>query len=144
MLPWSCDDGKDPRLAKAASREYPGVDMLRVIHAFDIKEGVVEHSFIEWLDGRLDEITKRFGCLERKTWVFMDGINGDYEKGKPDRRPKYLSEAFWPSQDHADRFRQWLMSAEGKEFRKQWFGSVVNHTVLRYVAAAPDKPVTDD
>ncbi len=62
--------------------------MLRVIHAFDVRPGVVEHSFMEWLDGRLDEITKRFGCLERKTWVFMDGIKGDYEKAKPERRPK--------------------------------------------------------
>ena len=118
--------------------------MLRVIHAFDIKPGIVEKSFIEWLDGRLDEETKRFGCLERKTWVFIDGIHGDYDKGRPESRPKYLNEAFWPDQEHADRFRQWLMSAEGKEFRRQWFSSVINHTVLRYVDAAPDQPVTDD
>ncbi len=118
--------------------------MLRVIHAFDVKPGVIEHSFIEWLDGRLDEITKRFGCLERKTWVFLDGIHGDYGKGKPERRPKYLNEAFWPDQEYADRFRQWLLSEEAKEFRRKWFSSVANHTVLRYVEAGPPKPVTDD
>lgn len=118
--------------------------MLRVIHAFDVKPGVVEHSFIEWLDSRLDEITRRFGCRERKTWMFIDGIRGDYESGQAERRPKYLNEAFWPDQEHADRFRQWLMSAEGKEFRRQWFGSVTNHTVLRYVMATAPKPVTDD
>lgn len=118
--------------------------MLRVIHAFDIKPGVVEHSFIEWLDGRLDEITRRFGCLERKTWIFIDGIQGDYEHGKPERRPKYLNEAFWHDQEQADRFRTWLLSPEGAEFRKQWFGSVMNHTVLRYVNASDARPVTDE
>lgn len=118
--------------------------MLRVVHVFDVKPGVIEHSFVEWLDGRLDEITKRFGCVQRKTWVFIDGIKGNYEKGQPERRPKYLNEAFWPDQDHSDRFRQWLLSEEGKELRRKWFSSVVNHTVLRYVEAAPPKPVTDD
>ena len=118
--------------------------MLRVIHAFDIKPGVVETSFVEWLDGRLDDVTKRFGCVERKTWVFVDGIKGDYEKGRPERRPKYLNEAFWPDQEHADRFRQWLMSAEGKELRQRWFTSVINHTVLRYLDAPVGTPTTDD
>jgi hypothetical protein len=118
--------------------------MLRVIHAFDLKPGVVEHSFVEWLDARLDEVTKRFGCLERKTWVFIDGIRGDYDSGRPEQRPKYLNEAFWPDQKRADQFRQWLMSDEGKEFRRQWFTSVVNHTVLRYVEGSPTQPVTDD
>lgn len=118
--------------------------MLRIIHAFDVKPGVVEQSFITWLDGRLEEISKRFGCLERKTWIFLDGIHGDYEHGKAERRPKYLNEAFWPDQVHADRFRQWLMSEEGKEFRQQWFSSVVNHTVLRYVQGSSPWPSTDE
>lgn len=119
--------------------------MLRVIHAFDLKPGVVEEeSFVNWLDSRLDEVTKRFGCLERKTWVFIDGIRGDYEKGRPERRPKYLNEAFWPDQKHSDQFRQWLMSEEGREFRHKWFDNVTNHTVLRYVEAPVPRPVTDD
>ena len=118
--------------------------MLRVIHAFDVKPGIVESSFIEWLDSRLDEATKRFGCLERKTWLFVDGIHGDYDRGRPERRPKYLNEAFWPDQEHADHFRQWLMSPEGADFRKRWFTSVTNHTVLRYVEASFTSPVTDD
>lgn len=118
--------------------------MLRVIHAFDVRPGVVEDSFVEWLDGRLDEITMRFGCLERRTWRFIDGIRGDYEQGMPEARPRYLNEAFWPSQEHADRFRKWLLSDEGKEFRQQWFTSVTNHTVLRYVEAHPRAPTTDD
>jgi len=118
--------------------------MLRVIHAFDVKPEVQEASFIEWLDARLDETTKRFGCLQRKTWVFIDGIQGDYERGKAERRPKYLNEAFWPDQQHADQFRQWLMSVEAKAFRQKWFDSVKSHTVLRYVDAAPPSPATDD
>jgi hypothetical protein len=118
--------------------------MLRVIHAFDVKSGVHEATFIEWLDARLDEITKRFGCCERKTWVFIDGIQGDYEHGKTERRPKYLNEAFWPDQQHADRFREWLMSEEAKAFRQKWFDSVSSHTVLRYVEAGVPSAVTDD
>jgi hypothetical protein len=118
--------------------------MLRIIHSFDVKPGVVERSFIEWLDARLDEVTRRFGCLERKTWVFLDGIRGDYEHGVPEQRPKYLNEAFWPDQEHADRFRQWLMSPEGKALREEWFSSVRNHTVLRYVEAPVSGPATDD
>ncbi len=118
--------------------------MLRVIHSFDIKNGVEEIPFIEWLDGRLDEITKRFGCLERKTWVFIDGIHGDYESGKQEKRPRYLNEAFWPSQKNADQFREWLMSDEAKSFRQKWFTSVANHTVLRYVEVPLNGPVTDD
>ncbi len=118
--------------------------MLRVVHVFDVKPGVQETSFIEWLDSRLDEITRGYGCLERKTWVFIDGIHGNYTKGKPEIRPKYLNEAFWPSQQHADNFRKWLMSAEAKEFRETWFNSVQNHTVLRYVNGGAGHPVTDD
>lgn len=118
--------------------------MLRVVHVFDVKPGVQEASFIEWLDARLDEITMRYGCLDRKTWVFIDGIQGNYVQGRPERRPKYLNEAFWPSQKDADNFRKWLMSEEGKEFRQRWFDSVQNHTVLRYVNGDVPRPVTDD
>ena len=118
--------------------------MLRVIHAFDVKPGVHEASFIEWLDARLDEVDEALWMPQRKTWVFIDGIQGDYEHGKPERRPKYLNEAFWPDQQHADHFRQWLMSDEAKPFRQKWFESVKSHTVLRYVDGAPASPVTDD
>lgn len=107
--------------------------MLRIVHSFDLKPGVIEESFVNWLDARLAEITRKFGCLERKTWIFIDGIKGNYEQGTAERRPKYLNEAFWPDQRTADTFRQWLLSEEGKEFRRQWFDSVTNHTVLRYV-----------
>lgn len=118
--------------------------MLRVIHAFDVKPGVVESAFIEWLDTQLDQITSRFGCLERKTWVFLDGLQGGYERGSVERRPKYLNEAFWPAQENPDRFRQWLLSDEGREFRTRWFTSVTNHVVLRYLDASAPHPVTDD
>lgn len=118
--------------------------MLRVIHAFDIRPGIVEESFIEWLDSSLWEICRRFGSLERKTWIFIDGIEGTYEKGKPARRPKYLNEAFWPSQKDADAFREWLMSDDGKDFRKRWFDGIINHTVLRYVDFRPRDTVGDE
>ena len=118
--------------------------MLRIIHSYDVKPGVIEDSFVDWLDSRLEEITKRFGCQERRTWVFLDGIRGNYEKGKAERRPKYLNEAFWPDQRGPDQFRQWLLSSEGEEFRVRWFSSVKNHTVLRYVEGSLPHPAMDD
>ena len=70
--------------------------MLRLIHSFDVKSDVQVESFIEWLDHELWERSKPFGCLERKTWIYLDGIEGTYEHGKPAKRPRYLNEAFWP------------------------------------------------
>ena len=35
--------------------------MLRIIHSYDIKPGVVEHSFVEWLDSRLDVLEEQRG-----------------------------------------------------------------------------------
>ncbi|MDR7484835.1 MAG: hypothetical protein QN187_05830 [Armatimonadota bacterium] len=118
--------------------------MLRVIHAYNIKPGVDERSFVEWLDGRLDEITRRFGCIGRKTWVFLEGFEGTYDRPRPVRRPKYLNEAFWVGEEAANRFRQWLLSADGEEFRKRWFDSITDHTVLRYLDYGPPPATTDD
>ncbi len=37
-------------------------------------------------------------------------------------------------QASADRFREWLTDdPEGRAFHDKWFGSITNHTVLRYV-----------
>jgi hypothetical protein len=118
--------------------------MLRVIHAYNIKPGVEEQSFVEWLDGRLDEVTRRFGCVGRKTWVVLDGFEGTYERPRPIRRPKYLNEAFWVGEEAANNFRKWLLSPEGAELRTRWFDSIVDHTVLRYIDYEPARAVTDD
>lgn len=109
--------------------------MLRVVHLFDIKKGVSETSFIEWLDGQLDAAARRFGCVDRKTWVLVDGFTGTYRSKKPVKgRPKYVNEAYWTDQVSADQFREWLTGTEeGREMHDRWFSSIQNHTVLRYV-----------
>ena len=107
--------------------------MLRLIHSFDVKSGVEVESFIEWLDHELWVRSKPFGCIERRTWIYLDGIDGNYEQGKPARRPRYLNEAFWPHQQAAEDFRRWLLSDAATGFRRRWFDAVSNHTVLRYV-----------
>ena len=84
--------------------------MLRLIHSFDVKPGVEVESFVEWLDHELWVRSEPFGCTERKTWIYLDGIDGNYEHGKPARRPRYLNEAFWPHQQAAENFRVWLLS----------------------------------
>lgn len=118
--------------------------MLRVIHAFSVKPGIDELAFIEWLDGRLDEITRRFGCIERKTWVFLDGFEGTYERSREVRRPRYLNEAFWVGEQAANEFRRWLLSPDGAEFRQRWFDSITDHMVLRYLDYERTPAVTDD
>lgn len=118
--------------------------MLRVIHAYSIKPGVDERSFVEWLDSRLDEVTRRFGCVGRTTWVYLDGFQGSYERPAAVRRPKYLNEAFWVGEEAANNFRKWLLSDDGAALRKRWFDSITDHTVLRYVDYTPSPVVTDD
>ena len=118
--------------------------MLRVIHAYNIKPGVDEQSFVEWLDSQLDEITRRFGCVGRKTWVFLDGFEDSYDRPREVRRPRYLNEAFWVGEEAANNFRKWLLSDDGTTLRKRWFDSIVAHTVLRYVDYEASPAVTDD
>ena len=118
--------------------------MLRVIHAYYVKPGIDEEAFVEWLDSQLDEVTRRFGCIGRKTWVFLDGFEGTYDRHKDIRRPRYLNEAFWVGEEAANSFRQWLLSPEGEPLRRRWFDSITDHTVLRYVDYEPARVVTDD
>ena len=118
--------------------------MLRVIHAYNIKPGVDERAFVEWLDSQLDAVTKRFGCIERKTWIFVDGFEGTYERQRSIRRPKFLNEAFWVGEEAANGFRAWLRSADGAALRTRWFDSITEHTVLRYVDYAPSPLVGED
>lgn len=109
--------------------------MIRVVHVFDLKKDVHEPSFIEWLDARLDVVTRQFGCLERKTWILLDGFTGDYLNPRAvTDRPKYVNEAYWRDAESANRFRDWLTGTpEGRELHQRWFGALQNHTVLRYV-----------
>ncbi|MBI3997629.1 MAG: hypothetical protein HY355_01260 [Armatimonadetes bacterium] len=118
--------------------------MLRVVHVYSIKPGVDEQSFVEWLDSQLDEITRRFGCIGRTTWIFLDGFEGTYDRPRPARRPRYLNEAFWVGEEAANNFRKWLLSPEAEAFRKRWFDSIIDHTVLRYVDYQLSPVVTDD
>jgi hypothetical protein len=109
--------------------------MIRVVHLFDVKKGVNELAFVEWLDARLDEASRRFGCVDRKTWVLLEGFTGSYLQPHQVRdRPKYVNEAYWPDPDGPRQFREWLCKTpEGQEMHNRWFSSITNHTVLRYV-----------
>ena len=109
--------------------------MIRVVHLFDVKKGVNELAFVEWLDARLDEASRRFGCVDRKTWVLLEGFTGSYLQPHQVRdRPKYVNEAYWPDPDGPRQFREWLCKTpEGQEMHHRWFSSITNHTVLRYV-----------
>jgi hypothetical protein len=118
-----------------APYSHEEIAMLRVVHLFNVRKGVEESAFIEWLESRLGAATQKFGCLERKTWQLLDGFEGSYLRGRAVKnRPKYVIEAYWNDQQGADRFRRWLLeSAEGRELHDRWFGSVTDHTTLRYI-----------
>ena len=109
--------------------------MIRVVHLFNVKKGVSEAAFVEWLDAKLSNASQRFGCVDRKTWRLLDGFAGSYAHPKNlTDRPKYVNEAYWEDMDGPTSFRKWLTETpEGKEIHDRWFSSVENHTVLRYV-----------
>ena len=109
--------------------------MIRVVHLFNVKPGIEEQSFIEWLDARISEKTRQFGCVERKIWILLDGFEGSYLHPRPVKgRPKYVNEAYWRDQDGPAEFRNWLLNTEeGRECHDRWFGSITDHTILRYV-----------
>lgn len=109
--------------------------MIRVVHVFNVKNSVEEAGFVEWLDAKLGEATRRYGCVDRRTWVLLDGFEGSYDRPTPVRnRPKYVIEAYWEDQRSADGFRKWLMETpEGRDLHERWFSAVANHVTLRYV-----------
>ncbi len=109
--------------------------MIRVVHLFNVRKSVEETGFIEWLEARLSTAAGLHGCLERKSWVLLDGFEGSYLKPNPVKnRPKYVIVAYWSDQRAADGFRKWLLETEeGRELHGRWFSSVTDHTTLRYV-----------
>jgi hypothetical protein len=109
--------------------------MIRVVHVFNVRSGIEESAFVEWLEARLEAATRMHGCIDRKAWVLLDGFEGSYLRPHPVRnRPKYVIEAYWTDQGAADGFRKWLLeSEEGRELHDRWFSSVTEHTTLRYV-----------
>ena len=119
--------------------------MLRLVHVFDLKQGKSAETFLSWIDRTLFFKSKEFGCIERKNWVFIDGMKNPYGKwNKKEKRPKYISEAFWEDQKGAEEFRQWLTGPEGAEYLKIWDENVSNHSLLRYVDFSPPLSLGDE
>jgi hypothetical protein len=109
--------------------------MIRVVHLFNVRSHVEESGFVEWLEARLNTATSALGCVERRTWVLLDGFEGSYDRKKPVRnRPKYVMEAYWTDAEAANQFRRWLLETdEGRSLHDRWFSAVTDHTTLRYV-----------
>lgn len=119
--------------------------MLRLVHIFDLKRGKSAETFLSWIDRTLYLKSKDFGCIERKNWVFIDGMKNPYGKwNKGVKRPKYISEAFWEDQKGAEEFRQWLRGPEGTDYLKIWHENVSHHSLLRYVDFSPPLSLGDE
>lgn len=57
--------------------------MVRVIHFFNLKPGADEAQMLRLVDQGLREITKPYGCLERKTWKLLDATPRVSQRNRP-------------------------------------------------------------
>jgi hypothetical protein len=87
--------------------------MLRNIHFFNIKPGADKERVLYLGDHEMVEYAKTFGCIERKTWKFLDAHAG----GQPVESAAYMNESLWPSRKAADAFSR---AERPEEVRKWW------------------------
>jgi hypothetical protein len=60
--------------------------MLLVLHFFNIKSGTDEERMLHLVNHGLTEITKPYGCIERKTWKLLDAE----AQGQPVQAAAYI------------------------------------------------------
>jgi hypothetical protein len=103
--------------------------MLRDIYFFNIKEGADEKRVLQLLSNEVVEYAKTFGCIERKTYKFLDAR----AQGQPAESAAYIDESLWPSQKEANAF----IRAERPEEIMKWLGELLDGVELvkevRYV-----------
>ena len=103
--------------------------MLRVIHFYNIKEGADRERLQHIADNEMKEYAERFGCIRRKTWMFLDAR----KRGQPAESAAYMVEALWPSQKQADAFTH----ADRPEDVRAWWEEMMDGIELvktvRYV-----------
>ncbi len=68
--------------------------MLRNIHLVNIKPGANEARMLHLIRVELARMAQAYGCIERKTWRFLNATTND----QPSSGATYLDESLWPSQ----------------------------------------------
>ncbi|MEZ4735822.1 MAG: hypothetical protein R3E79_52700 [Caldilineaceae bacterium] len=80
----------------------------------------------------LRDLTRAYGCLERKTWKLLDAN----AQGQPTPMATYLNEALWPSQEAADTFARAVRDGEAKAFFAEANSGIETVLTMRYVDEA--------
>lgn len=106
--------------------------MVRIIHFFNLKPGADEAQMLALVNQGLLEITKFYGCLERKTWKLLDAN----AQGQPTPVAAYMNEALWPSQEAADTFARAVRDGEAKAFFAEAHSGIETVLTVRYVDEA--------
>jgi hypothetical protein len=107
-------------------------EMLRNIHFFNIKPGADEKRVLHLVDYELAEYAKTFGCIERKTWKFLNAS----VKGQPAESAAYLNESLWPSQKEADAISQ---AERPEEIQKWWEELLLGIDIVKTVRYVDDE-----
>ena len=85
--------------------------MLRNIHFFSLSPESDEREILRLLNNDLQVHARKFGCIERKTYRFLDAHSPD---GPADSAP-YIQEALWPDLASADKWTEELLSDSSQE-----------------------------
>jgi len=102
--------------------------MLRNIHLINIKLGADEARMLHLINVELTRIARANGCIERKTWRFLDAAHG---QALP--VAAYLNESLWPNQKTADVFGRASRSTEDQALLDELFAGIEIVETMRYV-----------
>jgi len=103
--------------------------MVRVIHFFNLKPGTDEAQMLALVNQGLRDLTRAYGCLERKTWKLLDAD----AQGQPAPMAAYMNEARWPSREAADAFAHAVRDGQAKAFFAEAHSGIETVLTVRYV-----------
>jgi len=106
--------------------------MVRVIHLFNLKPGADEAQMLRLINQGLRDLTRAYGCLDRKTWKLLD----TNAQGQPTPVAAYMNEALWPSQEAADAFAHAVRDGEANAFFAEAHRGIETVLTARYVDEA--------
>lgn len=106
--------------------------MVRIIHFFNLKPGADEAQMLALVNQGLRDLTRAYGCLERKTWKLLDAN----AQGQPVPVAAYLNEALWPNQEAADTFAHAMRDGEAKASFAEAHSGIETVLTMRYVDEA--------
>ena len=102
--------------------------MIRVIHFFNLKPGADEAQMLRCVNEELRDLTRAYGCLDRKTWQLLDANI----QGQPAPIATYMNEALWPSQAAVDAFAEAVHAGMASAFFAYAHSGIETVLTVRY------------